>query len=167
MRIEFHEQQKFTQPWLWLIVVGVASLALYGAYQQIVLGLPFGNQPMSTPALLVFCLSMLGAVALFGTMQLTTDIDDDVIRMTFVPFVKRHFSWSEIKRIEVVNYGFVGGWGIRPWTRYGTVYNVRGQHGLAVELLNGKKLLIGTQKADRLASVVQQKREQLDATPSD
>jgi len=163
MRIAFHEQQKFAQPWIWLIVIGVTLLALYGAYQQLIVGVPFGDQPMSTPGLLAFCLSMLGAVALFGTMQLTTDIDDDGIHMAFVPFVKRHMPWSDIKHIEVLDYGFVGGWGIRPWTRYGTVYNVRGRHGLAIELKNGRKLLIGTQNADHLAGVLREKRAQLNA----
>ena len=45
--------------------------------------------------------------------------------MSFIPFVKKRIKWTEIKKAEVVNYGFVGGWGIRLSIEYGTVYNIR------------------------------------------
>lgn len=70
--------------------------------------------------------------------------------MSFFPFVRKKVNWNEIKNIEVINYGFVGGWGIRLWTKYGTVYNMKGNKGLAIELNNGKKFLIGTQKETEL-----------------
>ena len=55
----------------------------------------------------------------------------------------------------MINYGFVGGWGIRLFTDYGTVYNTRGNKGLALKLQNGKRLVIGTQREDELKSVIQ------------
>ena len=64
-------------------------------------------------------------------------------------------SWKEIKKVEIVTYGFVGGWGIRLWTKYGTVYTIKGNKGLAIELLNGKKFLIGTQKETELNKIVE------------
>ena len=54
-----------------------------------------------------------------------------------------------------VHYGFVGGWGIRFFTAYGTVYNMRGTKGLAINLEKGKKFLIGTQKPDLLNQFIQ------------
>ncbi len=154
MNTPFHEQQKFTQGWLWLIVIGVLLLSLYGLYQQFIVGVPFGDQPMSNAELALFSISMLSAPALIAMMQLNTEIDNHEIRMAFVPFVKKRIRWDDIKQREVVDYGFVGGWGIRPWTRYGTVYNTRGRHGLAIELRNGKKLLIGTQKIGELTAFI-------------
>ena len=53
-----------------------------------------------------------------------------------------------------MNYGCVGGWGIRLWTKYGTIYNIKGNKGLAVKLLSGKKFLIGTQKGNELSEIV-------------
>lgn len=53
-----------------------------------------------------------------------------------------------------MNYGFVGGWGVRLWTAFGTVYNVRGKMGLAIKLKDGTKFLIGTQKEMELKSVI-------------
>ena len=60
-----------------------------------------------------------------------------------------------MKHAEIVNYEFVGGWGIRLWTKYGTVYNTKGDKGLAIELQNGKKFLIGTQKATELSKIIE------------
>ena len=56
---------------------------------------------------------------------------------------------------EIVNYGFVGGWGIRLWTKYGTVYNMRGNKGLAIALTDGNKFLIGTQKPEELTAILE------------
>ncbi|WP_282032750.1 hypothetical protein [Aequorivita sinensis] len=74
--------------------------------------------------------------------------------MRFFPFVKKKVNWKDVKSAEVVNYGFVGGWGIRLGTKYGTVYNIKGNRGLAIELLNGKKFLTGTQKETELREIL-------------
>jgi hypothetical protein len=75
--------------------------------------------------------------------------------MHFFPFVKKRIDWKDVKSAEVLDYGFVGGWGIRLWTAYGTVYNVKGTKGIAIELLNGKKFLIGTQKETELREILE------------
>jgi len=92
---------------------------------------------------------------MFWFMRLKTEIDKTEIRINFFPFVKKRVNWKEIKNAEVVNYRFVGGWGIRLWTKYGTVYNTKGNKGLAIELQNGKKILIGTQKETELKKIVE------------
>ena len=76
--------------------------------------------------------------------------------MQFVPFIKKHVDWNEVKSIKVIDYGFVGGWGIRLGTTFGTVYNIKGKMGLAIELINGKKFLIGTQKAEELQIILKE-----------
>lgn len=75
--------------------------------------------------------------------------------MNFFPFANKVTPWAEIENAEVVNYGFVGGWGVRLGTRYGTVYNVKGNKGLAVQLKSGKKYLIGTQKPEELMTFLE------------
>lgn len=81
-------------------------------------------------------------------------IDSSGIDMRFSPLSSKKVKWSEIDSAEVVDYGFVGGWGVRLGSKYGTVYNVNGSKGLALKLKNGKKFVIGTQKEDELKSVV-------------
>lgn len=154
MKKEFEETQKFTQWWLWLILIPIACLPIIGIYKQLILGIKFGDKPMSDFGLIVFSILIFLLIALFLVMKLKTFIDKDEIQMNFYPFVKKQIKWNKIKNAEVVNYGFVGGWGIRLWTAYGTVYNVRGNKGLAIELHDGKKFLIGTQKEIELKEVL-------------
>ncbi|WP_367768796.1 hypothetical protein AB3G33_09875 [Flavobacterium sp. WC2421] len=154
MKIDFKEEQKFTQWWLWILLIGIGFLPVFGIYKQLVIGEKFGDKPMSDLGLILFGFFIFGLIVLFYFMRLSTEIDKNEIRMRFYPFVKKRVSWGEIKSAEVVNYGFVGGWGIRLWTKFGTVYNIKGSKGLAIELLNGKKFLIGTQKENELDKIV-------------
>ncbi|MGM0478413.1 MAG: hypothetical protein ACQERC_04245 [Bacteroidota bacterium] len=155
MKIVFREEQKFTQWWLWLILISIGSLILTGLLMQLFLGLPFGNKPMSNAALIAVTFLVILLIGLLKKTKLKTHIDERRLHIHFYPFFKKKTSWNEVKKAEVVDYGFVGGWGIRPWTKYGTVFNIRGRKGLAVELTNGKKYLIGTQKEDELRQVVE------------
>ena len=155
MKIEFKEEQKFTQWWLWLVLLGIGILPFLGIYKRKILGDIFGDEPMSDFGFIIFCVIIFGVIAMFWFMRLETEIDQNEIRMNFFPFVKKQVSWKDIKNAEIVNYGFVGAWGIRLWTKYGTVYNTKGNKGLAIELLNGKKFLIGTQKEIELTKIVQ------------
>src|SRR5690606_32273006 len=150
MKTEFKEEQKFTQWWLWLILIPVGILPIFGIYKQLILGDKFGDKPMSDLELVILTIFIFSLIGLFFIMKLKTSIDKNGIQMSFFPFVRKKVNWNEIKNIEVINYGFVGGWGIRLWTKYGTVYNMKGNKGLAIELNNGKKFLIGTQKETEL-----------------
>ena len=155
MKIEFKEEQKFTHWWLFLILIGIGILPILGIYKQLILGEKFRDTPMSDFGLIIFYVFTFGLITLFLFMRLKTEIDQNEIRMNFFPLVKKRVSWKEIKKVEIVTYGFVGGWGIRLWTKYGTVYTIKGNKGLAIELLNGKKFLIGTQKETELNKIVE------------
>lgn len=128
----FRESQKFTQWWLWLMLLSIGALLFYAA-------------PANLGALILLVISLL-----FLFMRLITKVDEEGVRFNFFPFVKRAYSWNDIASARIVDYGFVGGWGIRLFTSYGTVYNVKGRKGLAVELKNGKKFCLGTQRPEEL-----------------
>lgn len=145
MKTEFKEVQKFTQWWLWLILIAVALIPVYGIYKQIFQGEAFGGKPISDSGLITATVVTFGILLLFGFFKLQTQIDQTYIQIKFFPFVTKKIAWSEVKSSQVVKYGFVG-YGIRMFTEYGTVYNTKGNKGLAIELKNGKKLLVGTQK---------------------
>ena len=155
MKTEFKEEQKFNQWWLWLILIPMGVLPLIGIYKQLILGEKLGDNPMSDISLLIFSIIMFSLVGLFLIMKLKTSIDKNGINMHFFPFIKKSVDWQQIKNVKVVNYGFVGGWGIRLWTKYGTVYNMKGDKGLAIALTDGKKFLIGTQKPEELTAILE------------
>ncbi len=153
-KIEFKEKQKFTQWWIWLILIGLGAIAVYGFIQQIVFGVEFGNKPMSNVGIIIFTLFVFGFIYFNWYMTLITEITNGGIKMRFVPFVKKEIQWSELKSAKIVGCGFVG-YGIRLGSKYGTVYNMNGNKGLAIELNNGKKFVIGTQKEMELKNVVE------------
>lgn len=160
MKIEFKEEQKFTQWWIWLLLILIGIIPVIAIYKQIIRKETFGAQPISDLGLIIFSILIFLLFGLFVLMKLKTKIDEKEIQMHYFPFVKKRSKWTEIKKAEVINYGFVGGWGIRLWTKFGTVYNVKGNEGLAIELRNGKKFLIGTQKENELKEIVKKVREQ-------
>lgn len=149
----FDEEQKFDQKWLWtlLIIVSVVILAVQFSvfFSSSVEASGFGFYFSLFNVFLV-----IGLIGLFAVMKLKTSIDKEKISMEFFPFVKKEVAWRDIRKAEVLDYGFVGGWGIRLWTKYGTVYNTKGSKGLFIQLKDDKKFLIGTQKPDEMAGFI-------------
>ena len=154
MKAAFTEEQKFNQWWLWLIINGICVIALYGAYKQIILGETFGSSPMSSAGIIAFVLFAFAFAGMFLWTRLSTKIDSETIEMNYVPFLSKSVKWEEVATASVVDYGFIGGWGIRFTKKYGKVYNTRGKMGLAIVLKNGDKFLIGTQKESELSDFV-------------
>lgn len=156
MKIQFYEVQRYRQWWLFILLIAVAAFPLYGIIQHVYFQ---ANEPSpynELPELIAtLCLS-IGVFALFWFVKLKTNINADGIEMDYFPFSKKNVKWSDIIEVKVVDYGFVGGWGVRFFTRYGTVYNVAGRHGLAIKLKSGKKFLIGTQRPEELKEKLKQ-----------
>ena len=50
-----------------------------------------------------------------------------------------------MRHAEVIDYGFVGGYGIRKTKKYGTIYNTSGSKGIKLTLKSGEILVIGIQ----------------------
>ncbi|WP_124980236.1 hypothetical protein [Nonlabens xiamenensis] len=140
----FLEQQRFTQWWLWAIVMGLCVIPF---------GLLFSDLTWSTVNI-VTSLVAVGVLVVFLSIKMTTVISDTRIQVRFFPLVYRSFSWDHITHAETLDYGFVGGWGIRLWTDYGTVYNIRGSKGLYIKV-GSKQYLIGTQREEALHTVIQ------------
>jgi uncharacterized protein with PQ loop repeat len=156
MESEFKEKQKFTQWWLWLFLIGIGLFQVYGLFKQLIKGEDFGDKPMSDIGLIFFAILPFGVIILFWFMKLETEIDQKEIRIKFSPLVKKSVKWENVKSATVLNYKFVG-FGIRLFTTYGTVYNTKGNTGLAIELKNGEKILIGTQRGDEIAQIIEKR----------
>lgn len=155
MKIHFHEIQKFTQWWLWLILITTIVAPIIALVKHYILSDFVVEDTDESDSMIIFAAIMLFVMLLFAIIKLETEIDEKEIRMKFFPFINKKIPWSAIKNVRVLNYGFVGGWGIRLFTNYGTLYNVKGNKGLAIQLQNGKRLLIGTQKEDELRAVIE------------
>lgn len=158
----FTEKQRFTQWWLWLILLGINSLFLFGVFKQIIMGEPFGDKPAGDTELLIISGAMIAFTLAFLSIRLETEIASDGIYVRFFPFHLRfrHYTWDSLTKSYIRKYSSIaeyGGWGIRfGFPGKGKAYNVSGKNGLQLVFRNGKKLLIGTKKADEIEAVLKQ-----------
>lgn len=155
----FTEKQKFTQWWIWLIILIPFLFLLFGIYTQILLGQPFGNKP-SDDASLIILAGVVGLLILFFmVVKLETMIKKDGIYVRLYPFHQsfRFYPWDKIEKAYTRTYKPLiefGGWGIRGWGN-NRALNASGNKGLQLELKEHKKLLIGTQRPEKVEEVIQ------------
>lgn len=155
----FKEEQRFTQLWLIIILIFssiVPISVLISEYKK--------NENSSSVALflMILVVIILPLIIIF-LFKLTTKIDDQGIFYQFIPFhfSSKKISWNEISKAYVRTYdpiGEYGGWGFKGgffWSKKGKAINVSGDIGIQLELKNGKKLLIGTQKESEAKSVLE------------
>ncbi|RDC56527.1 hypothetical protein DU508_13150 [Pedobacter chinensis] len=158
--ILFTERQKFKQWWLWLLLLGINGLFLFGVFKQVIGGQQFGNKPMSNAGLLATTGLMILLTLLFVNFRLDTNIKKDGVYVRFFPFHLKfkHYSWDTLTKSFVRQYSPLieyGGWGLRLGLfGKGTAFNVSGDKGLQLEFTNKKKLLIGTNKPDELTETL-------------
>ncbi|HKJ25937.1 MAG TPA: PH domain-containing protein [Myxococcota bacterium] len=145
----FRETQRFLRN-PWAMIGGLAALIGCGS----VLLAPGGGSPLGG----VIGLAVFAAVAgLLGVGALHTEVRPDGLYVRLVPLTRQHrFAWSEIVSAESRHYRPIldyGGWGIR-FGRAGKAYNVYGSRGVQLVLADGRRLLIGSQRADALAAAI-------------
>lgn len=159
MNITFKEKQKFSGwalGFISILLIPLGLLLLYGIYQQIFLGEVFGDKPAPDIVLILIFMLTLFLFVFFWSLSLQTEIDDTGIKIRFFPFIKRELKWAQITSAEIVDYGFIGGWGIRFTQKYGTAYNTKGKIGIALHLKSGKRLLLGTQKSAEVEKILKE-----------
>ena len=160
-QILFSEKQRFTQWWLWAILILTNAMFLLGIFQQIILGTPFGNNPMSDIGLLVVSGLFLLLGISFLVLRLETTVHNEGISIRFTPFQMRPtlYLWDDITEAKIVTYSPLndfGGWGLRfSFSGKGKAFIMSGDKGLQLVFNNGNKLVIGTNKAEEISQVIE------------
>ncbi len=162
----FKEEQRMKQKWLWILIIVISFFLLfvivYSLYKQLYMGEPFGNNPVSNGWLLIISLILLifaaGLPLLFYFSKLVTTVSDQELTIKFFPFLKRRFEIKNIADTQIIKYEPIreyGGWGIRLSIRgNGWAFTVSGNSGVRIELQNGRKYLIGSQKPAELDQAI-------------
>ena len=158
----FKEEQRFTQLWLQVLLAVSFIVPLVLITNELI---EKGWQ--NTDARVGFIVVVLSVLLTYGfifSLKLITRIDERGINFRFLPFhlSSKHISWSELKAAYVRKYEPIseyGGWGMKGgklWNKSkGVSYTTKGDVGIQLELLNGKKILLGTQRAEEAKQVLQ------------
>src|SRR5215210_4869623 len=99
----FSESQKFRQWWLWLIMLGVNALVIFGAIKQALIGEEYGAGPASNTSLLFSVGITLMITTLVASVRLNTEIRPDGIYVRFFPFHLsfRHYKWRNLSKVFI------------------------------------------------------------------
>lgn len=160
-KILFSERQRFTQWWLWAILIFAAAVPFFALYHEMQKPEAFADGATNAGIVLSFVV-ILPLVFLFMFIKLETQITESGVAVKLFPLhLKfRQFPWSEMEQIYVRKYspiGEFGGWGLR-YGFGGLAYNIAGNQGVQIVFKSGKKLLIGTQKPEEAARALERAR---------
>jgi hypothetical protein len=145
-KILFRETQQFRQAWLWALLISgsLIPLVLVSVLLPQDKNIPLGSVVLVISLLVgTFSLNM---AALYFT-RLETVVTDQGLYFRWWPFTKKYnqLYWQEIGTITVKKYPFLH-YGYSRRAEWGKIHFVDGNRGVHFELLNGKKVFIGSQK---------------------
>ena len=158
-RVMFSERQRFRQWWLWSLILIAPGISVWAVIQQVVIGFPFGDNPVPDYLLMTLLIVVGGGLPLFMyTAGLDTEVGDSGLSVRFRPFHFRplHFYFCSIATAERQTYSPLkdyGGWGIR-YGGNGKAYNVSGNKGVLLQFKDGRTLLIGSQRDEELSLAI-------------
>jgi hypothetical protein len=162
--IAYEEVQRVKQLWIWILALVLIGLSWWAFIQQVLLGKPFGSNP--APDLVVVILLVVFGVCLPAfllTLNLRVRVSQDEIQLRMFPIWSRTIPLDDVQECRARAYRPLleyGGWGIRWMPGRGWVYSVSGKQGVQLSLASGKPLLIGSQRAERLAEAINSCRRQ-------
>jgi len=152
----FIEKQRFTQWWIWLIIISINLLLVFMIVNVISDASKKSFELADAIGLGVIFFSLVLVNYLLTGTSLKTEINNEEIKIKFLPFIIKDkiIKWEDLSLCYVRQYspiGEYGGWGYRFGIMgKGKAFNIKGNMGLQLQFNDGKNLLIGTQKAEEL-----------------
>jgi hypothetical protein len=167
----YREEQRLNQPWVKVLMGGVAVAAWAGVGLQLSLTGSFGNN-LTTWSMIAIGVIAGGVLPLWVlSVRLVVEVRPE--RLVY-KYVGLHRSWHEISWDEVAHfYGRrykpireYGGWGIR-FNKEGKAYNAKGEHGVQLVMRDGGKVLFGSQEPERLVAAIEDATGRKASKPDD
>ena len=149
MKYLFEENQKFTQWWLWVILLSFPIMS-FGPFDE--------NEININYVLIGFMLPLI-----FYLFELRIKVSQEGLHYQFFPFhLKAHIiNLEDIEKHKAMEYSPLkeyGGWGIKYGFK-GKAYNVSGNKGVKIFLKNGLNIMFGSQKHKDLAKTLKSVRK--------
>jgi hypothetical protein len=158
---DFHEVQALRQWHARLVLAMPPAAMLFIAVRQLVFHRPWGSPPMSNGGLVFLTVLLVAVYIRLITVRLVTDIRSGELSVGLQGlWRKRRVPLADIRSAAEIRYdpaAEYGGYGIRSGAQ-GLAYIASGNRGVQVELNDGRKLLIGSQRAGELARCIVQAR---------
>lgn len=161
----FTEKQYSRQP-IFLAIVAIVALGMWLTFvQQILRGKPVGSNPMSDWGVIVMLILLgIGLPALFLSLHVRTTVLADRVIIEVVPFTRREILGTDIvgfavRRVKPIRD--YGGWGIRGLTSGNRAYLMTGNTGVQLELANGDRVLIGSNRPAELEAAIARTAHQI------
>ena len=150
MEYLFEENQKFTQWWLWAILLSFPIISVG----------PFDDNEIN----LYHVLIGLAIPLLFYLFELRIKVNGEGLHYQFSPLHLKSYTikLDEIEKFDALQYrpiGDYGGWGIRYGFK-GKAYNISGNKGVKIYLKNGRNILFGSQKHTDLEKALREITQQ-------
>jgi len=150
MSVQFVEKQKFTQWWLWVILLSFPIISVG----------PFDDNKIN----LYYVLIGLAIPLLFYLFELRIKVNNNALHYQFFPFHLKFYTikMEEIESFKAMQYSPLkeyGGWGIKYGFK-GKAYNVSGNKGVKIFLKNGANIIFGSQKHKELEKALKVAKQQ-------
>ena len=165
--IFFREVQRLVRVSSVLIPLGILLVLLVGVvgYFFFIHGHITPDPPSDTTdwgkciGLIVASIAIIGSILLILLAALTIEVKHDALYVQFYPIhlSPRKILYETITGYRVITYRPIrdyGGWGLKCGPK-GKAYNVSGNRGVELEFSDGKKLMLGSQRPEELASALE------------
>jgi hypothetical protein len=164
----FREVQGFGWPWPGILIVLVGFVTFgsvlvpfsYGLWQQLVLGRPWGDRPMPDAVFavvgpLAILLSLLPLFVLLA--RLVVEVRADGVRIELRRLKGAQvIRPDQVRELKLARMGL--GWGCRRHWKT-TVYRMAGPEGVEIDLLDGKRVVVGSERPRRLLEALLSMKE--------
>jgi hypothetical protein len=155
--ILFFEKQSFPTRRIAVALAAPPCFMLGLLIWQVVLGHPWGKQPMSNGNVIGWTIFVWAVYFRLLTVRLVTEVRDAELVVRFRGLWRaKHVPLREVKSAETITFDPLrdyGGYGIRT-TRQGKAYIAKGTQGVRLKLADGSMLVIGSQKPNDLAKIL-------------
>jgi hypothetical protein len=118
---------------------------------------PWGNPPVTDGGLIFLTILITLVYLRLITVCLTTELCPEQFSVAMKGFRRRtKVPVANIQSVKIVQFDAIadyGGYGIRSGPE-GRAYIAHGNQGVQLELENGRKILVGSQRPDQLAQMI-------------
>lgn len=157
----YREVQRPRQVWLWVFIWGFTVFMWYSFIQQIIFGVPIGNQPAPDAVMVILWLvfGIVFPVGMLGFVKLITEVRRDGLYIRFVPF---HVHYRSFMLKDLISYKSItysplkrfGGWGLRFNLEGETAYNMDGNQGIELKLRKNQTVVVGSRHPEELVKAL-------------